>query len=303
MGLFCLLSYASPLTPSRFARHPSPQRGEEKRKALITDRKARNRFSSRVKREVSNFVNPMRILKLARELKKRVPPGEEAVEPAADDESAEAAEAAFEEWERPEVESKRLVATRRPWEAFGPLVATRAWECGFFGAQRKAFVGDGASNNWTLWRNYFSSFTPILDFIHALSYVFAAATAGRPFPEGWVPARRDAVDRMGLAGPCREGDRRVDGAARRVRSAGEGGIGRQPASDRGPSVRVPRTRWPCFQTAGVRKSLKQSRNVLAATRRRRGFRVLLISRFFQEGWVGTPILARNGFFSCASFSR
>ena len=26
---------------------------------------------------------------------------------------------------------------------------------------------------------------PILDFIHALSYVFASATAGRPFPEGW----------------------------------------------------------------------------------------------------------------------
>jgi hypothetical protein len=132
-----------------------------------------------------NFVNPLRILKLARELKKRVPPGEEAAKPPADDAADEATEAVG-EWERPEVESKRLVATRRPWEAFGPLVATRAWECGFFGASRKAFVGDGASNNWTLWRGYFSSFTPILDFIHALSYVFAAATSGRPFPEGWA---------------------------------------------------------------------------------------------------------------------
>jgi hypothetical protein len=84
------------------------------------------------------------------------------------------------------VESKRLVATRRPWEAFGPMVATRAWECGLFGSSRQAFLGDGASNNWTMWRSYFSSFTPILDFIHALSYVFAAATAGRPFGEGWA---------------------------------------------------------------------------------------------------------------------
>lgn len=41
------------------------------------------------------------------------------------------------------------------------------------------------SVNWTIWRRYFSSFVPILDFIHALSYVFAAAMAGRPFAEGW----------------------------------------------------------------------------------------------------------------------
>jgi hypothetical protein len=29
------------------------------------------------------------------------------------------------------------------------------------------------------------AFVPILDFIHALSYVFAAATAGRKFADGW----------------------------------------------------------------------------------------------------------------------
>lgn len=65
------------------------------------------------------------------------------------------------------------------------MVATRAWEWGFSGSSRQAFLGDGAANNWTLWRNHFSSFTPILDLIRALSYVFASATAGRPFAEGW----------------------------------------------------------------------------------------------------------------------
>jgi hypothetical protein len=133
-----------------------------------------------------NFVNPLRIMKLARELKKRVPPGEDAARPAADGVADDPLDTDRpEEWERPEVESKRFVATRRPWESFGPMVATRAWEWGFFGASRKAFVGDGAANNWTMWRSHFSSFTPILDFIHALSYVFAAAMAGRPFMEGW----------------------------------------------------------------------------------------------------------------------
>jgi hypothetical protein len=132
------------------------------------------------------FVNPLRILKLAREFKKRVPPEEEAAKSSPDPEAEQ--QACTEDvatWEPPEVEGKRLVASRRPWESFGLLVASAAWQWGFYGASRKAFLGDGAETNWTLWRNHFSSFTPILDFIHALSYVFAAATAARPFKEGW----------------------------------------------------------------------------------------------------------------------
>jgi hypothetical protein len=135
----------------------------------------------------ANFVNPLRILKLAREFKKHVPPAEEAAkgtaDPAADQQAYREADAV---WEPPEVQAKRLVASRRPWESFGPLLATAAWQWGFFGAPRRAFLGDGAETNWTLWREYFSSFTPVLDFIHALSYVFAAAVAGRPFAEGWT---------------------------------------------------------------------------------------------------------------------
>jgi hypothetical protein len=131
-----------------------------------------------------NFINPLRIMKLARELKKQVPPGDEAAKPPTDHDEPETEIA--EEWERPEVKSKHLVASRRPWENFGPLVATRAWQCGFYAAERKAFIADGAGNNWTLWRSHFSSFTPILDFIHALSYIFAAATTGQPFADGWA---------------------------------------------------------------------------------------------------------------------
>ena len=47
-------------------------------------------------------------------------------------------------------------------------------------------MGDGSANNWTLQRRFFGSFVPILDFIHALSYVFAAAMAGRKFAAGWA---------------------------------------------------------------------------------------------------------------------
>ena len=73
-----------------------------------------------------------------------------------------------------------------------------AWAWGFFGAARQAFLGDGSDNNWTIWCNHFSSFVPILDFIHALSYVFAAAMAG-PHVRGRLADLR-AMDSLGLAG-------------------------------------------------------------------------------------------------------
>lgn len=88
-------------------------------------------------------------------------------------------------YQPPEVQRRSAVATRQPWKLFGPMVAAAAWTAGFFGAARRAFVADGSANNWALWRSHFSSFTPILDFIHVLSYVFAAAMAGRRFVEGW----------------------------------------------------------------------------------------------------------------------
>src|SRR6185437_16277017 len=74
-------------------------------------------------------------------------------------------------WGGSQVEHKRLAASRRPWQQFGPLMAAAAWSMGLFAASRRAFIGDGAENNWTLWRERFSSFVAILDFIHALSYV------------------------------------------------------------------------------------------------------------------------------------
>jgi hypothetical protein len=132
------------------------------------------------------FVDPTRILKLARELKKQALPSEEAVKETPEPEIVvETLAENRHVYEPPEVQEKRFVGSRVRWPDFGPILATAAWKWGFFGAKRKAFIGDGSDNNWTIWRNYFSSFVPILDFIHALSYVFASAMAGRKFAEGW----------------------------------------------------------------------------------------------------------------------
>ena len=80
---------------------------------------------------------------------------------------------------RPEIVGKQVVATTKSMSVLGALLAAQAWALGFFGAERRAFLGDGLRANWTLWRTRFPTFVPILDFIHLLTYVYAAAFAGQ----------------------------------------------------------------------------------------------------------------------------
>ena len=80
---------------------------------------------------------------------------------------------------------RTTVATRGNAQRFGPILAQAAYARGFAAAGRKAFVADGAATNWKTHKQWFSDYTAVLDFIHALSYVFAAAMAGRGFRAGW----------------------------------------------------------------------------------------------------------------------
>ncbi len=82
-----------------------------------------------------------------------------------------------------------MVATRQRWPAFAVQVAAAARAAGFQAAARKAFMADGSANAWRVQQRFFGSFVPILDFIHALSDGFAAATADRPFAVGWTVYR------------------------------------------------------------------------------------------------------------------
>lgn len=127
-----------------------------------------------------HFVDPTRILKLARQIKGSVSVAEgERPEPGAEDVPAPAA--AF----TPKPRVRSTVATCGDARRFGPILAQAAYARGFAAATRKAFVADGAATNWTTHKQWFSDYTAVLDFIHALSYVFAAAMAGRGFHAGW----------------------------------------------------------------------------------------------------------------------
>lgn len=98
---------------------------------------------------------------------------------------------------RPTPLARSVVASRRTVEEFGPLLASEAHQRRFAAAARKSFVADGSETNWGVWRKYFFDYVPILDFIHALMYIYAAAMAGRTPTEGWRAYREWAQQTWG----------------------------------------------------------------------------------------------------------
>jgi hypothetical protein len=142
------------------------------------------------------FRDPLVVLKLAREVghTKTIPVpqpfqsagGEEKQQGAHEQEQAEEEQAKRHRRPGcPEVKSRRVLATRQDNDAFGPMVAAMAWSLGMMASLRRAFVADGSEANWSIHKKYFPRFTGIVDFIHVLSYVFAAALAGRSYVEAW----------------------------------------------------------------------------------------------------------------------
>ena len=123
------------------------------------------------------FVDPARMNDLSREIK-----GFSGV---CDETTAAPPDAPLDREGRPEALVRSVVATRAGQDAFGERLVAEAHARGFHAARRKAFVADGAAGNWGVHKKHFSHYTPVLDFTHAICYVYAAAMAGRSASEGW----------------------------------------------------------------------------------------------------------------------
>jgi hypothetical protein len=156
------------------------------------------------------FLNRQRVARLVQEISNQRVPADEALVlpvaapvPAADEAESAAApgtappsgdppasvpRAETADWQ-PERLERTCVATLRDSDRFGKLVAAEAYQRHFYGAARRAFVADGQKYNWALHQGHFADFEPIADFIHVLSYVYAAAyaVAGR---DGWPTFER-----------------------------------------------------------------------------------------------------------------
>lgn len=130
----------------------------------------------------ASFVDPERMQRMVREIKGFSGPD------GCEDEEAQG-QRIDERPGRPQPLARSVVATRHEVGTFGKLLVSEAFQRRFPGAPRKAFVADGSDANWGVWRRHFSDYVPILDFIHALTYVYAAAMTGRALKAGWQAYR------------------------------------------------------------------------------------------------------------------
>ena len=78
---------------------------------------------------------------------------------------------------RPETLYRTCLSSLATSEEFGSMMAAEADARGFFTARKRAFVGDGLIYNWSIQQRWFSDFVPIVDFVHAVEYVYSAAKA------------------------------------------------------------------------------------------------------------------------------
>jgi hypothetical protein len=79
--------------------------------------------------------------------------------------------------ERPERLVRTAVATMQGTEGFGWMVAAEALRRGFYQAARRAVVGDGGNWIGPLGDLHFPGWVQVLDFLHLLVHLYAAAQA------------------------------------------------------------------------------------------------------------------------------
>jgi len=77
----------------------------------------------------------------------------------------------------PEPLVRSVVGTFESYDKLGRLTKAEAYHRGFAAAREKAFVADGHLSNWTIQQTCFPDYTPVVDLLHALSYVYQAAQA------------------------------------------------------------------------------------------------------------------------------
>jgi hypothetical protein len=76
---------------------------------------------------------------------------------------------------KPQRVLRTVLSSMQNSREFGKQMAREAKRRRFDQAARKAYLGDGLTCNWTIHSEHFSDYVPILDFTHAVTYLFAAS--------------------------------------------------------------------------------------------------------------------------------
>jgi hypothetical protein len=165
---------------------PSGRHWREDKVGLILSMRSKVSDSDPCPDVPDTFLDAERVAEIVRGLKKSAALRADEAQQTATQEASQQESQEVAQYQGPKLEKRQVVASRQSWPLFGVLLASAAWLAGFAKAQRKAFVADGARAIWRVWKSRFSSYEPILDFIHATSYVYAAAKAmGEDAGAGW----------------------------------------------------------------------------------------------------------------------
>lgn len=70
---------------------------------------------------------------------------------------------------------RTVISSMKSSQKFGHQMKREAKRRRFNEATRRAFVADGLTCNWTIHTQHFKDYVPILDFTHAVSYLFTAS--------------------------------------------------------------------------------------------------------------------------------
>jgi hypothetical protein len=121
------------------------------------------------------FLDPEHVAKLTEKAKNKGKTGADDELPEEDDEQDELAEAVDDH--KPKRLLRTVISSMKNSQEFGEQMSREAKRRRFDDAPRKAFVADGLTCNWSIHATHFADYVPILDFIHAVSYLFTASLA------------------------------------------------------------------------------------------------------------------------------
>lgn len=123
------------------------------------------------------FLDPDHVAQLTEHAKTKEKQGGDDSLPDEDEESAEETPRDHRGAHKPKRILRTILSSMAGAAEFGVQMRREADRRRFDEADRKAFVADGLTCNWTIRAKQFPDYEPILDFIHAVSYLYSASTA------------------------------------------------------------------------------------------------------------------------------
>jgi hypothetical protein len=124
------------------------------------------------------FLDPNHVAKLTEKAKTKEKTGSDDTLPDEDEEPSESEEAdGNRAAHKPQRLLRTVISSMKNSTQFGQQMSREAKRRRFDEADRKAYVADGLTCNWSIHAKHFRDYVPILDFTHAVSYLFTASLA------------------------------------------------------------------------------------------------------------------------------